>query len=240
MKKTILTAVVLALFSTEAFAANENQQYAQLGEDYEQSQPIGSSPYKGRTVPRINKARNARPETSAFYFTLEYSAPRLSDNNKSGGFRTNVFEKQIKDLENIALGMSFRLNRFIGFNANWEQTELNAEVVNGQAQSEVARFNMDHYNFSGLAYLPVVENYFDVFAELGAAVLSSKLHSSDASGNSVKSKSNRIASFYGVGFQLSPFANCKDALRFSYQKYSGNLLTGNEYSTIRLGYLKAF
>jgi hypothetical protein len=46
---------------------------------------------------------------------------------------------------------------------------------------------------------------------------------------------------FGAGFQLTPFTKSEDAIRFSFQRYAPNLgLIHSDYTTVRVGYMKAF
>jgi opacity protein-like surface antigen len=243
MKKRFLIAVILAFFATEASAANPQESQiilAQIEDGYTTVPPLSH----GNKTPRTGKVNVPQSNQSQFinqpFFTIEYSAPRLSHNNKENDFRTNNFGKQLRNVENIALGVNLRVHKFFGANANWAQTELKGDNMPGSAPTEQSRFALDQYNFSGLAYLPVIEDKFDIFAELGTSLMFSKLNYTDPNQNLIHRHSSRAVMFYGAGFQFTPFAESKNTIRVSYQKYSGHLLTGNEYSTIRAGYLVAF
>lgn len=224
MKKKILAVIILMFFANETLAQVEG------GDDYK----------RGTSVAKFKQPIVQSQLVSQPYISIEYSAPRFSHNNKPNDFRTNVFEKQIADFENIALGLHLRLHKFFGLNANWQQSELNSGFLKHVSLSQKARFNIDHYNFSGLFYFPVTEKTFDIFVELGASDMSSKLNYTDSNQNFIQKKSHKTAMIYGAGFQINPFENSKDMLRFSFQKYTGDLLTNTEYTTIRAGYLKAF
>jgi hypothetical protein len=175
------------------------------------------------------------------YATIEYSAPSIGGGGSNSRFRTNVFERQIKDFENIAIGANFRVHKLLGFNINWVQSEMNNHSVSGLSLSRRANFNIDHYNISALFFTPKVNDMLEFFAELGVSDMKSKLNYIDSSGNSFSGKSHVTAFIYGAGLQFSPFAKSKDAFRFSVQKYtpSSSLING-DYMTARVGYLKAF
>jgi len=237
MKKIIFSVIALMIIASEGFAATTKQKSPGYYD------PGFNDPARPRQTALESVNKPVKPVSfvnNQPFISIEYSAPRFSNNNKPNQFKTNVFEKQMKDVENIALGLNFRVTKYFGLNANWAQTELNSGSLDNASLSQVARFNMDQYNFSGLFYLPIVENSFDIFAELGASEMFSRMNYTDSNQNFVQNKSHRAAAFYGAGFQVAPFANAKDLIRFSVQRYSGNLVTGNEYSTVRLGYLKAF
>jgi hypothetical protein len=252
MKKIIFAVALTTFFATETLAANVNQlpekpqksfMLAQVTDDYGQEHPSTQFPkYRNRGTLKGSQLDNidAKPYPKTFFISVEYSAPYLSHNRKPYDFKTNVFEKQMKDFENIALGINLRLHDYFGANLNWAQTELNSGSLKNVSLSRPARLNLDQYNFSGLLYAPIIKNQFDVFAELGGAVLFSRLKYVDSTQASYSNRSDRIRMFYGAGFQFAPFLKSQDLIRFSAQKYSGKLLTGNDFYTVRFGYLKAF
>lgn len=190
----------------------------------------------------ISFSANAKDD---FFFkpavTIEYSAPEISGGGVNTSFKNsqNLFD-QIWDFENLALGANLRVHKYLGFNANWAQTAMdNYSVFNVGALSQKANFRLDQYNFSALGYLPIVEDTFEIFAEAGVSNINSKL-TYVTSGNSVFSgKAHETKGFYGAGLQIN--LTKSDALRISFQKYCGKLaLLDANFSTVRIGYLKAF
>lgn len=173
--------------------------------------------------------------------TIEYSAPVLSGGGVNSEFTTNNFGKQMSHFQNIALGANFRVHKFLGFNANWAQTELkNDSLQNIGSLSQEARFKLNQYNFSLLAYMPI-DKRFELFAEGGVADVNSKLTYVTSAGLSVNNKAHETMGLYGLGFQAKLCENADDAIRVSFQKYTGKLaLTNTYYTTVRIGYLKAF
>lgn len=172
--------------------------------------------------------------------SIEYSAPQISHGGVNTRFETSKgFFEQVKDLENLALGVNFRLHENLGFNVNWSQADLDNNALQGVSLSQKANLHIDNYNLSALGYYPLIKNNLDFFVEGGFSRIYSKLSYVDSNGNFFAEKENRNKSFYGVGFQMQ-FSKT-DFLRFSMQKYSGNLgLVDAKFSTIRIGYLKAF
>jgi hypothetical protein len=180
-----------------------------------------------------------------FYFkpfiSIEYSAPEISGGGGNTAFKASqgLFE-QIKDFENIAIGGNFRVQKYLGFNANFAQTTMDHNNLSGVgALSRKANLKIDHYNFSALFYMPVRRNVFEFFFEGGISDISSRLTYADISGNSFSGKTRDTKSFYGGG--ASFYLGKDDAIRLSAQKYSGKLaLIGSNFTTVRIGYLKAF
>ncbi len=176
------------------------------------------------------------------FVSLEYSAPEISGGGGNTDFQTNLFGKQISNFENIAIGLHFRVHRYLGFNANWQQSELhNSSLTHYGALQQKARFKMDQYNLSALFYLPVKEDEFEIFAEAGVADMNSKLTFIASDSSSTYRKNHETMGLYGLGFQFMPFDDSDDAFRFSFQKYIGKLaLLDSHFTTIRIGYLKSF
>lgn len=175
------------------------------------------------------------------FATIEYSAPSISNAGDNRNFKTNVFEKQIKDFENIAVGFNFRVHKNLGFNVNWQQTDLHNGSLQGYAISQKARFKTHHTNFSALFYAPKMSDILEFFVEAGLADMHNKLTFVDSNGVGHGRKSHETVGLYGAGFQLTPFTKSKDAIRFSVQRYTPSLgLIHSDYTTVRVGYMKAF
>jgi hypothetical protein len=139
------------------------------------------------------------------------------------------------------LGGNFRVHKFLGFNANWSQTALNnGALQHVGALPQQARFKMDQYNFSALAYLPANE-MLEFFAEAGFSDMGSRLGYVSSGGAITNSKAREIKEFFGAGLQFKPCEKSEDAVRLSFQKYSGKLaLLDSNYAVVRIGYLKSF
>ena len=175
------------------------------------------------------------------YLTIEYNAPEISGGGANTDFKTSKgLFGQIADFNNIALGANFRIHKNFGFNANWSQVEMeNYSIFNVGSLSRKASLQIEHFNFSALAYLPVKKDLFELFAEFGIADINSKLTYVTSSGAVFAGKSHDTKALYGFGFQVH--LTKSEALRLSFQKYSGKLsLLDSSYSTLRIGYLKAF
>lgn len=191
-------------------------------------------------------AKNSTESEEQFFFkpflSLEYSAPVTSSGGSNADFRTNNFGKQLRGFENIALGANVRVHKFLGFNANWAQTELNSSVVQDVGGlSRRAYFKLDQYNFSTLAYAPIIEKTFELFAEAGVSDMVSRLTYARTDSTIVDRKAHETIGFYGAGFQAYLSRESDDAIRFSVQKYAGKqALLDTNFTTVRIGYLKSF
>ncbi len=172
--------------------------------------------------------------------TIEYSAPSISS-GVSKNFSSNNFGKQISGFENIALGANVRVHKNLGFNANWYQGALSGNSLqNAGYLNNKARYKFDQYNFSTLVYIPAT-NFAEFFVEGGIANIRSHLNYVSNSGSSVSQSANHNKGFYGAGIQFKICEKSGDAIRLSFQKYSGKLaLIDTNYSTVRIGYLKVF
>lgn len=174
--------------------------------------------------------------------SIEYNAPRISGSGVNSNFKVSgALFHQVSDLQNVSIGGNFRIHKYLGFNANWVQSDLvNSELqgVTGDL-SERAQFRFDQYNLSALFYVPAVANLFEVFAEGGVADIRSRLTYSTTPNNPVNETSHEIVGFYGAGFQI--LLNEENAFRLSWQRYMGRIgLINSNYSTMRVGYLMAF
>lgn len=172
--------------------------------------------------------------------TIEYSAPSLS-NSGNKDFKSNNLGKQISGFENIALGGNVRVHQFLGFNANWVQGALsNNSLQDVGYLNYAARYKFNQINLSALAYYPA-NDFVEVFAEAGVSRIHGHLNYVQNNGSVVNEKSDQTKALYGVGIQFKPCLQSEDRIRLSFQKYSGKLaLLDANYSTVRIGYLKAF
>lgn len=198
-------------------------------------------PAKPNQLPSIHNIQvEQKPVFGGFFFkpmlSIEYHAPRISSSGVNSEFKVSgTLFHQIGDLQNIAIGGNFRVHKYLGLNANWVQSDMTNSSLQGLAAlSNRAQFRFDQYNLSALFYVPVIENFFEIFAEGGLADMRSQLTYND-----VRNTSHETVGLYGAGFQF--IFNEKDALRLSWQRYAGRIgLINSEYSAMRIGYLRAF
>lgn len=175
------------------------------------------------------------------FFSIEYVAPEVYGNGVNSRFQASktLFE-QVYNLENLALGVNFRINKNLGINLNWTQVEIeNNSLTQAPFLRRKANLRIDNYNVSALYYYPIINDSFELFAEGGASKIYSKLSYVSSNGASFSDKENQTKLFYGAGFQFK--FNEENIFRFSAQKYAGNLGSANvNYVNFRLGYLMAF
>lgn len=176
------------------------------------------------------------------FATIEYSAPKFSGNSGAKHFATDSFGSQLKNFDNIALGFHGRVHKYLGFNANWSQTDLSSTNLDGYILSKKASLALDYYNISALFFVPLVEDsVLEFFGETGVSKIKSKISIFETSGDYTKKTANETKPFIGGGFQYAPFKESNDAIRFSIQRQIGKLdLIDARLTTIRLGYIKSF
>lgn len=231
MKRIIFLSSLLLILSNQAFAQ---------ASDYENE----VEPYQP-PLPSIHNIQVNVTSENAFYFkpflSIEYSAPTISGGGANVDFKTSHrLSGQIREFQNFAVGGHFRVQKYLGFNLNWQQTEMdNASLYGVGTLARQANFKMDHYNLSALFFVPIVPNTFELFAELGVADMNSKIDYVQSNGNFVSTRAHETKALFGGGAQVN--LNKTSTVRVSFQKYSGNLaLIHSNYSTFRIGYLHAF
>jgi len=173
--------------------------------------------------------------------SIEYNAPGISGGGENKRFSTtDNLLKQVYNLENIAIGAHIRFHDSFGFNANWVQTNLDSPALQHvQITDKKALYKIDHYNFSLLTYLPIVKNFFELFAETGVSDMRSDLNYINSRGENIKRNIHETRFFYGAGMQIT--FNSITSIRFSDQRYAGNVgLIKSDYTTFRIGFLRFF
>lgn len=177
------------------------------------------------------------------FLTVEFSAPELSSGGVNTEFKTDSIDARIGDLSGIALGGHFRIHKYLGLNVNWSQERLHSELgLQDFVINSKPRFSMDYYNFSLLAFLPVIEDsLLEFFVEGGVSDMESKL-SFDAVGAGFTSvEDHQTNPFVGLGFQFAPFEEEKDAFRFSALRYVDKIsVLDTDLTVFRIGYVKRF
>jgi len=226
--KRIFFAAILSMIAANAFAQ---------ASDYQTNTEPGRA-----TLPSVhNISVNVTPQ---FYFkpylSIEYSAPVISGGGSNVDFKsTKELGGQIKNFQNIAIGGHFRVQKYLGFNLNWAHNELENNMLNGAGLARQAYLNISQINASALIFAPIVQNTLELFAEVGASDMNSKINYIDGSGNFFSAKNHQTKAFLGGGVQVN--FNKTSTVRFSFQKYSGKLaLVDSHYTTLRIGYLHAF
>lgn len=177
--------------------------------------------------------------------SFEYSGVDVSGNGVNSDFANKPLEMQLRDFENVALGLHFRIHKYIGININWAQTDMdNPYGLDGIALSLISdpQLRLDYTNYSALFFLPFVEDsVFEGFVELGVSDMYENLTYVNASGVGVGIKDHQSNPFVGLGFNYLPFEDSLDAVRFSVQRYVNKInVLGSDFTTFRVGYVKMF
>lgn len=184
-------------------------------------------------------------EKNPFYLqpalTLEYNMPSISGSgdNKKFNNKDHII-KQLYNFENIAVGAHVRFHDNLGINANWVQSTLDSPTLQHiGVLSKDAIYKIDHYNFSFLTFVPIIKEFFDVFAEAGVADIRSTLTYQTSTENFTKKNTHETRFFYGLGLQIA--INDVSTIRFSLQRYTGSVgLINSNYTTARLGFVRYF
>lgn len=174
--------------------------------------------------------------------TLEYQAPNINAKALNDHFETEPFEKQLKSIDNIVLGLNFRVHKYLGFNANWSQFALENQYANGHGlllqKSDLA---VENINFSSLFYFPIIgDDVLDGFIEAGFSDVNYDFRMVDATGAVYSFKDHETAPLYGAGVEWTPY-NKDLAFRLSVQRYTTKLTPINgDIVTWRGGLVKSF
>lgn len=181
----------------------------------------------------INFSANARAENVAenladsFMFkpaiTLEYQGMDLNGRGQNDQFKHRLFEQQLKNFDNIVLGLNLRVHKYLGFNLNWSKNTLKNTGLNGFSISDKASINLQNINATSLLYFPIVDNQrLEGFAEIGVSDVNSEIKFTQTSGENTRAKSHETALLYGAGIQFKPF-DSNIVFRLGFQKYRTDL-----------------
>lgn len=176
------------------------------------------------------------------FLTVEYSAPRVSSGGDNSKFKTDNIFKQILAADNFALGMHGRIHKYVGFNVNLAKTDLSSAEMQNYALEKKAEYALSYANFSTMFFMSLIEDdRVEIFAELGASDMQSKISISQTNGDYTKKHSHQTMAFYGAGFQFLPFESSNDAIRMSFLRYVEKIpLLDANLTVVRLGYIKSF
>lgn len=178
-------------------------------------------------------------------FSIEYAGVEFEGNGNSSHFDNKPLEKQLGDFENIALGLHFRVHKYVGININWSQADLdNPDGVKGvdTLSSNKPELRLDYTNYSMLFFLPFVEDSkLEGFLELGVSDMYEELSYVSSNGAFVDAKDHQSNPVIGLGLNYLPFEDSYNAIRFSAQRYVNSLnTTGADMYGFRVGYLLSF
>ena len=174
-------------------------------------------------------------------FTAEYQGANINSSGQNNQFKTERLGHQLKNFENIALGLNFRVHKYLGFNLNWSKSGLENNGLSGVSLSKKASLNIQNINATSLLYFPIVgDHWLDGFAEIGVSDVHGQLKFLETNGNQSEQNSHETAVLYGAGIQFMPY-DLNIAFRFGFQKYLTNLgLLNAHITTFRGGVVIPF
>ncbi|MCE3255835.1 MAG: hypothetical protein K0R25_1329 [Rickettsiaceae bacterium] len=153
--------------------------------------------------------------------TVEYQGTDLNSNGQNDEFKRNSVSNQLKNFENIVLGLNLRVHKYLGFNLNWMRTGFENKALNGFGVGE-ASLKLQNFNATSLLYFPIIgDHWLEGFAELGIADINSRTRFTQI-GSRFEQKSHETALLYGAGIQFMPY-DSDIAFRFGFQKYQTDL-----------------
>jgi hypothetical protein len=173
--------------------------------------------------------------------SAELQASQIKAKALNGKFESKPFEDQIKNLDNVALGLNFRVHKYLGFNANLSKFSAQSNFQDGVLLQNKSDFSFQNANLSALVYIPLIgDNLVDMFIEGGVSDVNFELKYKDALNDVYVFKDHETALFYGGGIEISPY-NWQMAFRLSAQRYITKLdpIKG-DVVTWRGGFIKYF
>ena len=174
-------------------------------------------------------------------FTVEYQGLGVKGYGQNDQFKRDSIGHQIKNFDDIALGLNFRVHKYLGFNLNWAKSGAQNNGLNGFEISKKASLNLENINATSVLYFPIVgDNWLEGFAEIGVSDVNSQIKFAQTSGESVKEQYHETALLYGAGIQFMPYSS-DIAFRFGFQKYQTHLgLVGAKILAFRGGIVVPF
>ncbi len=155
--------------------------------------------------------------------TLEYQGMDINASSQNNHFKSRHVEQQLKNFDNIALGLNFRVHKYLGFNLNWSKNLLKNDALDFAILSDTASLKIQNMNATTVLYFPIVgDNWLEGFAEVGVSDLKSTLRFTEVSAAKTAQQSHETALLYGAGIQFMPY-DFDIAFRFGFQKYQTNL-----------------
>jgi opacity protein-like surface antigen len=199
----------------------------------------------GQFAQAENATENFSDTLDGFMFkpaiTIEYQGMDIDGDQQNSHFKNRHFEQQLKNFDNIAVGLNFRVHKYLGFNLNWSQNTLKNEALNGFSISNKASLNIDNINATSLLYFPIIgDNWLEGFAEIGVADINSEIKFSESGNSPTAKKSHETAFLYGAGIQFMPY-DLDIAFRLGFQRYQASLgLVDAQINTFRGGVIIPF
>jgi hypothetical protein len=173
--------------------------------------------------------------------TAEYQGMDINGGGQNDDFENRLFEQQLKNFDNIAIGLNFRVHKYLGFNLNWSKNTLKNNGLSGFSIINKASLNVENLNVTSLLYFPIIgDHWLEGFAEIGVSDVNSKMKFTETSGAVTAQKSHETALLYGAGIQFMPY-DLDIAFRLGFQKYQTELgLANARITTFRGGVIVPF
>jgi hypothetical protein len=168
--------------------------------------------------------------------TLEHQTSYIKKNN----FKRKNFESDLKNFDNIVVGLHLRPIKYIGFNVNFSKFIAKSSDFTDQNPLKKSSSEVMVVDFSGLFFIPIIgDGFVELFLEAGISDINNnlKIHKTLDSDNF---KSHETAFLYGAGLQIDPYI-LDIAFRVSYQERKSRLnILNSNIRTFRVGVVKYF
>lgn len=173
-------------------------------------------------------------------FTVEYQGMGIDGSGQNGRFKSRSFGNQLKNFNNIALGMNFRVHQYLGFNINWAKNDLDNSGLSGYDLDKKAHLSIKNTNISSLVYFPIIgDSWLEGFGEVGVSNVNSNLKFLQVDGTLINQSKHENVLLYGAGIQFMPY-DMDVAFRLGFQKYNTNLWLNTKMTTFRGGVVVPF
>ncbi|MDA7705388.1 hypothetical protein N8772_02800 [Rickettsiales bacterium] len=186
--------------------------------------------------PKISFALSVSDLMFKSAITLEHQTSHIEKKN----FKRHNLENDLKNFENIALGLHIRPIKYLGFNANFSRFSAKSTDFTDQNPSIKSSSKITMIDASALIFIPLVgDGLLDLFLEAGISDINNNLKIQKISDNEFF-KSHETAFLYGAGLQIDPYI-LDIAFRASYQERRANLsILKSNIKTFRVGIVKYF
>jgi hypothetical protein len=168
--------------------------------------------------------------------TLEYQTSYIEKKK----FKRKNFEDDLKNFDNIVLGLHIRPIKYLGFNANFSRFNSKSTDFVNQDPSQKSSTKITMIDISTLFFVPLIgDGLLDLFLEAGISDINNNLKIKNIS-NIQNYKSHESVFLYGTGLQIDPYL-LDLAFRLSYQERRSNLsILKSKIKTFRVGIVKYF
>jgi hypothetical protein len=172
--------------------------------------------------------------------TLEHQTSDFSENRNSNNFKRTNFEKNLKNFDNVTIGLHLRPIKYLGFNANFTKFTMKSENIAGHNLQSKSSAKINMVDFSALFYISILgDGLLDLFLEAGISDINNNSKLNFTTGFE-DYKNHETAILYGIGLQFDPYI-LDLAIRASFQERKTTLyIIDSNIRTFRLGIVKYF